>query len=67
MDGFSSHVNVAEALQQIRDRKRHAVKEEAVSSHINQNYDPDVAKKDKASTRELLEFAQGQINCDVDQ
>jgi hypothetical protein len=67
MDGFSSHVNVAEALQQFRDGKHHAVKEEAGTSHINQSYDQDVAKKDKASTRELLEFARGRINRDVDQ
>jgi len=67
MDGFSSHVNVAQALQQFRDDKHNAVKEEAGSSHVNQSYDKDVAKKDKASTKELLEFSRGRINRDVDQ
>eukprot|EP00957_Ditylum_brightwellii_P071843 5460559-Ditylum_brightwellii.AAC.1 len=39
MDSFSSHVNVAEALPQFRDRKHHAIKEEGDTSHINQSYD----------------------------
>eukprot|EP00957_Ditylum_brightwellii_P035780 2713045-Ditylum_brightwellii.AAC.1 len=56
MDGFSSHVNVAEALQQFRHGKHHAFKEEGGSSHINQSYDRDVTKKDKASTKVLLDL-----------
>eukprot|EP00957_Ditylum_brightwellii_P071842 5460558-Ditylum_brightwellii.AAC.1 len=54
MDGFNSHVNVAEALQKSRDVKHHAVKEEGGSSHINQSYNQDVAKRTRHQQESCL-------------
>jgi hypothetical protein len=56
LDGFSSHLTVATALQVFHDHKIMIVKEEGDTSAVNQPYDQNVAKSDKRRIREFLDL-----------
>jgi hypothetical protein len=56
LDGYGSHVNIAEANQIFTDHKIWIVKEEADSSQTNQAYDQLQAKRDKARMRPLVDL-----------
>ena len=66
-DGFKSHVNVNEALQQFAVNNIRSVKEEAGTSHVNQPYDQAQALADKRASRQLLEMARTKVNGNIDQ
>jgi hypothetical protein len=54
LDGFGPHTLNLEAMQIRDNHKILCLKEEANSSHVNQTYDRNVAKGDKASARYSL-------------
>ena len=54
LDGFKSHVMTYEAQQILYDHKILVVKENSQSSHVNQAYDQEPAKKGKAEDRRWL-------------
>ena len=56
LDGFGAHFASYAALKVRYDNKVLTGKEEGNSSHINQAYNQDVAKKDKATVEEALGF-----------
>jgi hypothetical protein len=55
LDGFSSHLNVPEAMDVFHEHKIFIVKEEGDASDTNQPYDQAVAKDDKKNIRYLLD------------
>eukprot|EP00957_Ditylum_brightwellii_P106411 8117698-Ditylum_brightwellii.AAC.2 len=67
MDGFGSHIMVADALEVFCSTKNHVVKEEGCTSHVYQSYNKEVMYNDKSISRQLLEIEQSQINDSVDQ
>jgi hypothetical protein len=56
MDGFGSHVNVHRAQEIFSEHKIFVIKEEGDTSQVNQAYDQQVAKADKANMRKNLEL-----------
>ena len=67
LDGFKSHVNVNDTLQDFTDCKIRVVKEEAGISHVNQPYDQSQAQADKRASQQLLEMAQTKVKGNIDQ
>ena len=67
LDGFKSHANINEALQDFSDTKIRVVKEEAGTSHVNQPYDQETAQADKRASRQLLEMSRRKVSGNVDQ
>jgi len=61
LDGFGAHFASYEALKIRYDNKVLTGKEEGNSSHVNQAYDQDVAKKDKAAAEEALGFLKNDL------
>jgi hypothetical protein len=61
MDGFGSHVNVYEAQKIYSDYKILVIKEAGDTSHVNQAYDQQVAKADKAKMRENLAYVRNKL------
>jgi hypothetical protein len=54
IDGFGPHVSSLDAMEIYESHKILLLKEEGDSSHVNQAYDQDVAKKDKICMRSCL-------------
>ena len=61
-DGFTSHINVTEGLENVAEERIRVGKEEAGTSGFNQSYDKPQAKQDKAQTRQLLELARHKVH-----
>jgi len=61
MDGFGSHVNVHRAQEIFSEHKILVIKEEGDTSQVNQAYDQQVAKADKAKMRQNLELVRRQL------
>jgi hypothetical protein len=61
MDGFGSHVNVHEAQEIFTEHKIFVIKEEGDTSQVNQAYDQQVAKADKANMRKNLELVRSRL------
>ena len=56
-DGFKSHVNITEGLENFAEERIRVGEEEAGTSAFNQAYDKFQVKQDKAQTRQLLDLA----------
>lgn len=56
LDGFSAHFSSPKDLQIYADAKIMQLKEEGDTSHVNQLYDQDPAKKDKVAMRSGLDM-----------
>ena len=68
LDGYSSHINCNEALEEFARNKIQIVKEEGDTSHVNQAYDQDVAKKDKTHMKNSLNLVRRKFgNMRIDQ
>ena len=63
LDGFTSHITVASALEVFREQNIFVVKEEADTSHVNQAYDQSVAKVDKLNVRWMLDLIRSHLSC----
>eukprot|EP00957_Ditylum_brightwellii_P015278 1151044-Ditylum_brightwellii.AAC.1 len=55
-DGFKSHVNIAEGLENFTAHHFRCLKEESASSYVNQTYDQTVASIDKKIQHHILDM-----------
>ena len=66
-DGFKSHVNVTEGLENFAEERIRVGNEEAGTSAFNQAYDKFQAKQEKYQTRQLLEFSRRKVHGRINQ